>query len=588
MRASRPPTRSLDLFRSPAAARDVSGWRQQLERILRALGPTWQGTPLRRVIQTASLLIFLALFFLVAWPYAVPFSSRVLPDKEWLPVQGFLWLDPLVGLSTALAARAWNVALIGTGVVLLTGLILPRGFCGYLCPLGTLIDLWDAAVKHIVGLTTRLRGGQRPLHPRLPGALSRRTGEGRGEGLSEGEPIPPHANRLTRACTNLRFYLLAGVLTAALGGVLLSGFVAAIPLLTRGLLFSAGNVQLGLGKNWGMVPPVTGAVWLSLLLFAGVFLLGLLGPRFWCRHVCPTGALLSATGWFRRYRRQVDERCVACGKCRAACPFDAIQPDFGTRTLNCAFCQTCAGVCPTEAIHFVPLTTSVPIGRPEVGLGQGLTRRGMVGSLASGAVAAWLTRCGTTTHASPIRPPGAVSGDQFLDLCIRCEQCLKVCPGPVLQAAGLEHGFEALWTPVAMFPHAGCHQDCHFCTQVCPTGAIRPLSPDEKRRFVMGLAVVDPAACLPHRGELECRLCFEECTAAGYRAIEMRPVRLATGPVPEGLFSPGEIEQMGRILAPFVNAQACVGCGLCEYRCHAMWVRRQSRLARSAVVVRPP
>ena len=82
---------------------------------------------------------------------------------------------------------------------------------------------------------------------------------------------------------NVRFYLLAAVLAAALGGVLLSGFVAAIPVLTRGLLFSAGNVQLGLAKNWGMVPPLTAAVWLSLALFAGVFLLGLLGPRFWCR-----------------------------------------------------------------------------------------------------------------------------------------------------------------------------------------------------------------------------------------------------------------------------------------------------------------
>lgn len=186
MRASRPPTRSLDLFRPPAATKNVSGWRQRLERILRALGPTWQGTPLRRVIQSASLLIYLALFFLVAWPYAVPFSSRVLPDKEWLPVETFLWLDPLVGLSTAVAARAWNVALIGMGVVLLTGLVLPRGFCGYLCPLRTLIDLCDFAVKHVVALTAKLRGGQRLLPARLPGALSRPTGEGRGEGPVQG------------------------------------------------------------------------------------------------------------------------------------------------------------------------------------------------------------------------------------------------------------------------------------------------------------------------------------------------------------------------------------------------------------------
>jgi Pyruvate/2-oxoacid:ferredoxin oxidoreductase delta subunit len=93
--------------------------------------------------------------------------------------------------------------------------------------------------------------------------------------------------------------------------------------------------------------------------------------------------------------------------------------------------------------------------------------------------------------------------------------------------------------------------------------------------------------CLPHRGERDCQLCFDECNAAGYRAIEMRPIQLATGPVPAGAFSPEEIEQMGRILAPFVKADACVGCGICEYRCHSACVSRQKLLKRSAVVVQP-
>jgi ferredoxin len=344
-------------------------------------------------------------------------------------------------------------------------------------------------------------------------------------------------------------------------------------------------VQLGLAKNWGMVPPLTAAVGLSLALFAGVFLLGLLGPRFWCRYVCPSGALLSLPSLLSRFKRQVHDRCIACGKCLEVCPFDAIQPDLGTRILNCAFCQTCGGVCPTAAIHFGPLSRSTPNHKRDVAVGQPLTRRAMLGSVAGGTAAALLTRFATTAHARPVRPPGSVPEESFLDLCIRCEQCLKVCPGPVLQAAGLEHGFEALWTPVAVFPHAGCHQDCNFCTQVCPTGAIQPLSLADKRRFLIGLAVVDSGSCLPHRGERDCQLCFDECNAAGYRAIEMRPIQLATGPIPEGTFSPEQIEQMGRILAPFVKADACVGCGLCEYRCHSAWVSRKKLLKRSAVVV---
>jgi ferredoxin len=543
----RPPPRWLNLFRAAGRAKQFSGGRKVLDTTLRKIGPTWQAAPIRRTVQALCLLVYLDLFFRVAWPYSAAFSQQVLAGKEWLPVEVFLWLDPLVGLSTALAARWWNVALIGMAAVLAIGLVFQRAFCGYLCPLGTCIDLFDFLV-----------GRRLPWFKKYP----------------------------IHRWANVRFYLLAAVLAAALGGVLLSGIVAAIPVLTRGLLFSAGNMQLGLAKNWGMVPPLTAAVWVSLVLFAGVFFLSLLGPRFWCRYVCPSGALLSLPSVLRRFRRQVDDRCIACGKCLEVCPFDAIQPDLGTRTLNCTFCQTCGGVCPTEAIRFVSSSARAPGAKPDVPTGQPLTRRAMLGSVAGGAAAALLTPFTSTADARPIRPPGSVPEQRFLELCIRCEQCLKVCPGPVLQAAGLEYGFEALWTPVAVFPHAGCHQDCNFCTLVCPTGAIRPLSLDAKRHFQIGLAVVDPTTCLPHRGERDCQLCFDECTAAGYRAIQMRPIQLATGPVPEGTFSPEEIEQMGRILAPFVTANACVGCGLCEYRCHSAWVGQQTLLNRSAVVVR--
>jgi len=79
--------------------------------------------------------------------------------------------------------------------------------------------------------------------------------------------------------------------------------------------------------------------------------------------------------------------------------------------------------------------------------------------------------------------------------------------------------------------------------------------------------------------------CFDECNAAGYRAVGMRPIQLATGPAPEGTFSPEEIEQMGRILAPFGKVGACVGCGLREDRCHSAWIGQHKLLKRSAVVV---
>jgi ferredoxin-type protein NapG len=101
----------------------------------------------------------------------------------------------------------------------------------------------------------------------------------------------------------------------------------------------------------------------------------------------------------------------------------------------------------------------------------------------------------------------------------------------------------------------------------------------------MGTAAVDTALCLPHRGERDCQLCFEECRAAGYDAIEMREIRLEIGEAPPGVLSPAELEAAARIRAPVLDPAKCVGCGLCEYRCHTAWTRHQQTLPRSAIRV---
>ncbi len=157
----------------------------------------------------------------------------------------------------------------------------------------------------------------------------------------------------------------------------------------------------------------------------------------------------------------------------------------------------------------------------------------------------------------------------------------------MLQPSQLANGLNALWTPVAVPAHAGCHQDCNFCTQVCPTGVIRSLTLEQKRRTRMGLAVIHARTCLPHAGRQDCQLCFEECEAAGYHAIQMRTIQLPMGEVSEGTFSQLELEDMSRISAPFIDPAVCVGCGLCEYRCHSVNVRQQRLLDQSAVQTRP-
>jgi NAD-dependent dihydropyrimidine dehydrogenase PreA subunit len=177
-----------------------------------------------------------------------------------------------------------------------------------------------------------------------------------------------------------------------------------------------------------------------------------------------------------------------------------------------------------------------------------------------------------------VRPPGSVPEREFLQLCIRCGECFKVCPNHVLEPLGFEQGLEGLWTPRVHADRAGCESSCNACGQVCPTGAIRALPIAEKSVCRMGLAIVDQQTCLPFAGREACRLCVDECQAAGYDAIEF----VATGTEVDESGQP--IEGTG-FLAPVVRAELCVGCGLCQTRCYAINVKEKELLTRSAIVV---
>lgn len=473
--------------------------------------------------------------------------------KEIFPADSFLILDPLVSLSTALAARSWVWSLASAGVILIVCFLIPRGFCGYVCPLGTLIDLFDWSL------------GRRWKRFRISG---------------EGWWV------------HIKYYLLAGTLIAAISGILVSGYVAAIPVLTRAMLFIGEPLQSGFARGWHLIPPMNVGHAVSVALFLSVLLIGLLRPRFWCKYICPSGAVFSLANLFRVSERKVEASCIHCNKCVPACPFDAIKPDFTTRVTDCTLCQTCAGVCPTHSIKFVERWNTFDlkkVNQPATGE-TGLGRRGFMGliggvtaSVAGGvglsaASQLWGAGLGETGSFRPVRPPGSVREQDFLQLCIRCGECFKVCPNNVLQSLGFEQGLEGLWTPHVKADWAGCESSCNACGQVCPTGAIRELPMMEKRFVRMGLAVVDEVTCLPFAEREACQLCVDECIAAGYDAIEFTRVGTELGP------NGNPVEGSG-YLAPVVVPERCVGCGLCQTRCYGINVEEKKVLRKSAIII---
>ncbi len=485
-----------------------------------------------------------------AWP---THYADNLAAKEKIAAETFLTIDPLLSLSTALAARSWVWSLTCAAIILAVCVLIPRGFCGYLCPLGTLIDLFDWSV------------GNRVQRFRISG---------------DGWWV------------HIKYYLLLATLVAALCGVLISGYVAAIPVITRGLLFTIAPFQNGFLREWHLVPPLNWGHVVSLFLFFAVLALGLLRPRFWCKYVCPSGAVFSLGNLFRASERKVESTCIHCNKCVEVCPFDAIKPDFTTRTTDCTLCQTCGGVCPTHAIKFVDRFDVVdlktindpPTGETRIG------RRGFL-SAATGtaaAIAGGLGIAGVTNAFGaglddpnairPVRPPGSVPEQEFLQMCIRCGECFQACPNDVLHPMGFEQGFEGLWTPQVVADWAGCESGCNVCGQVCPTGAIRALPMEEKKVARMGLAIVNTETCLPFAGREACQLCVDECNAAGYEAIEFTQVHTEVDDF--GL----PVEGTG-FLAPVVRADKCVGCGLCQTRCYGINQAEKNLLSESAIII---
>ena len=486
-----------------------------------------------------------------AWPshYADDLAS-----KEIVQAELFLMIDPLVSLSTAIAARSWVASLVCALMILIVCVLIPRGFCGYLCPLGTTIDLFDWAIG---SRTTRLRVSD------------------------DGWWV------------HIKYYLLATTLVASVGGVLVSGFVSAIPVITRALLFAGEPLQSGAMRGWHLVPAWNWGHVVSITLFLAVLGLGFLQPRFWCKYVCPSGALFSLGNLIRVTERKVESSCIHCNKCVEICPFDAIKPDFTTRTTDCTLCQSCGGVCPTHAIKFVerwnvvelkvqddPPTGETPIGRRGfISLAAGTAAATVGGVGMVGATKLFGARVADAGSPRPLRPPGSVPEQQFLQLCIRCGECFKACPNNVLQPQAFEQGLEGVWTPKVVADWAGCESSCNACGQVCPTGAIRPLPLEEKKVARMGLAYVNEATCLPMAGREDCDLCVQECRAAGYDAIEYMQVGTEVDEAGVPIDGTG-------MLAPVVVDDKCVGCGLCQTRCYGINVKDRGVLPESAIIIR--
>jgi len=509
-------------------------------------------TALRTFSQIVFLLFFLFLLLRTEFRGSLALASEIrLP----YPVSLFFQLDPLVAVSNALAGHALYRGLLCSLVVLIPTMFVGRFFCGWICPLGSMHHFFSSLKSE------RKRGKQLIASNRY------------------------------KPWQTTKYYLLIVCLVAAVFGTGLVGWLDPFSLLVRsvglsilpatnyalrGFLSALEHSRYGLVQtigSWfhfilGMVllsfkqPYFRSGIWLGLIFFFFVAL-NLRITRFWCRAICPLGALLGiASRWAVLGLVKNPEQCNDCNRCLLRCQ-GGDDPIGGVpwHQTECHVCLNCVEECPEHGLRFELFPRQKTVGAD-------LRRRKVLTGLAAGAALIPLARStpgfAAERNQCLLRPPGALEEEHFLARCIRCGECMKVCPSNALHPAFSEAGLEGLWTPV-LVPRVGyCETSCVLCSQVCPTGAIWEITAKEKGWSVvggadktvrLGTAFYDRGRCLPWAMATECIVCEEWCPTSP-KAIYLRPTDVidATG-------NSKEVKQ------PYLDPSHCVGCGACEYAC---------------------
>jgi MauM/NapG family ferredoxin protein len=458
----------------------------------------------------------------------------------FLPADLFIRLDPLMGVAGMLSARHFvlTIALGGLTILVLT-VVFGRVWCGWLCPLGTVLD-WVPAHK--------MSSKEEDLNPRWRKVKYFLLG------LIILAAVLGNLSFIFLDPITLIYRTVVSAVWPALVAIISGIEQALVGLPVPGLLDVVVRIDNFLRSTvLPTVQPVFGLSGLAVVLFGVVLALNAKRSRFWCRYLCPLGALLGLVSKISWLRRTTNDRCIKCAKCAQVCPTGTIDPqkDYASDPSECIMCLECAPICDKEAQtfhgHWVPA-----LWQPyDPSFRQFLTSAGAAVTVVGLSKAIPQNK---STQPFLLRPPGATDPD-FLSQCLRCGVCIQACPTSGLQLSLTKTGWPGIWTPV-LVPRLGyCDYSCNTCGQVCPTGAIPDLTLEEKRQKVIGHAYVDRNRCLPWASDRNCITCEEMCPVPE-KAIQLEEVEVFA---PDG--------QPITLQRPYVVQERCIGCGICENHC---------------------
>ena len=253
--------------------------------------------------------------------------------------------------------------------------------------------------------------------------------------------------------------------------------------------------------------------------------------RIFCTNFCPAGTVLGLLAKISFNKIYMSQDCVSCGLCEKNCPAGAINAkEKAVDNEICLKCLKCVSICPKGAMKYGRKPASKAKFSPN--------RRKIIIAASALAIFGAMIKAGIELKdkiaekiKDVILPPGAENKERFINSCLNCNLCVENCPNKIIQKADNEFG--AVHLDYSKNP---CKFDCKKCSEVCPSGAIRRISLDEKQKTRIAMAMISEEKCT------KCGLCAQACPT---HAI---------------------IKSEGK--TPVLNAQKCIGCGACKHACN--------------------
>jgi MauM/NapG family ferredoxin protein len=486
------------------------------------------------LIRKFSQIFFFLSFIYILWSTTYPLTGKLSADL-------FFKTNPLLMLIASLSERIIVPGIIYSSILLLLSIILGRFFCGWICPLGSFIDFanWFNKKKFVSSW---------PIH---------------------------------KKSRKLKYFILFLIVLFAFLKIQISWLFDPIVIFGRfislnfipAITLLIDNGFINILKIFNLFPPLfdlyrnlqesilgvkisffshSWITFLNILIIGGT---AFFISRLWCKTICPLGALYALMAKLSPLQRKVTQ-CISCGKCNNNCRMGAIKQDFSYIKSECILCLDCVYICPANKTFFNFKRLPAKISAPEAVIKKGISRReflilAFTASLPLFGMSKQNSQNDSAIrHPKIIRPPAALTEEQFLNRCIRCGNCMKVCPTNGLQPIIAETGINGIWSPQLIADIGYCEYNCTLCSQVCPTGAIKKLPLAKKQKIKLGIAKINRKTCLPWAKNKECIVCEEHCPIPD-KAIKIKE----------------EIVDGKLLLRPEVDEKLCIGCGICQTKC---------------------